>query len=41
MAGKFFALFSMWIIQRATHSMSEQKEQASTALQWIMSSRKL
>jgi hypothetical protein len=41
MVGKFFALVSMWIIQRASYSLPEQKEQASEVVQWIMSGCKL
>jgi hypothetical protein len=41
MAGRFFALFSMWIIQRAKYATPEQKIQASRVIEWVMESCKL
>ena len=41
MAQKFFALFSMWIVQKATYSLPEQKAQATIVVDWIMSSCRL
>ena len=37
MAGRFFSLFSMWIVQRAEYTSLEHKDTASRVCEWIHS----
>jgi hypothetical protein len=37
MVGRLFALFSMWVIQRAQFTSDEHKQTASEVIAWIKS----
>ena len=41
MAGRFFALFSMWVVQRAAFTIPKHKQTASEVTAWINSSHGL
>lgn len=41
MAGRFFILFSMWVVQRAKFTTSEHKQLASRVTDWIKSSHRI
>jgi transposase len=41
MAGRLFALFSMWVVQRAKYTSAQHKQIASEVISWINSRHEL